>query len=149
MQISQFTVKSAYNQWEKQSFQVNSNLNHVLLHCSFPWKIWSSILRWWRLNWVCLADLVALSHIWFWFSTPLKNLKKKCWDFCFFAIIWSIWKAMNDLIFNNKASTKEEISELVKIRGALWIKSLNDLQIYSVDDFLGNLDAIRRIKIPL
>lgn len=36
---------------------------HLLLHCSFAWKIWSSILRWWRFNWVCPPDLAALSQI--------------------------------------------------------------------------------------
>lgn len=125
--------------------ELSETPQHLLLHCSFAWRIWSSIFRWWRVEWVCPPDLITLSL--FWFSSPFKNLEKKCWESCFYAVIWSIWKARNDLIFNNKASTWEEITELVKIRVALWIKGLNDLRIYSVNDFLGNLDAIRRIKI--
>lgn len=72
-------------------------------------------------------------------SLPLKNLEKKCQDTCFYSVIWSLWKARNDLNFNN-AVTEWELTttDLAKIRVALWIKGLNNITDYSVEDFKGN-----------
>lgn len=81
-------------------------------------------------------------------SLPLKNLEKKCQDTCFYSVIWSLWKARNDLNFNN-AVTEWELTttDLAKIRVALWIKGLNNITDYSVEDFKGNHEAIRRMTV--
>lgn len=47
-------------------------VNHVLLLCPFSWKIWSAIIDWWGLFWVCLALL------WICLSGGLaQNLRRK------------------------------------------------------------------------
>lgn len=193
-----FTVKSAYQKWEDQNFEVVKELlavwknicppkvelfswmaiqnciaskavlaskgiinnsqtlcpfcnsegetpSHLLLHCYFSWSIWSAILSWWNLTWVCPASLVHLLN--FWNSFGYKNLENLCWIACFYAVIWTIWTCRNDAVFNNKTWEIEEIADLSKTRMAIWIKGKFIVKDYSVDDFKRCLDGIRRCKI--
>lgn len=31
--------------------------HHLFLHCKFPWEVWSRILEWWHVQWVCSESL--------------------------------------------------------------------------------------------
>lgn len=118
---------------------------HLLLHCNFAWKIWSAILRWWNITWACPGSLGDLM-LW-WFSSNFKNLETFCWEACFYAVLWSIWLARNEITFNNSSMEAEEVLELVKTRMAFWIKGKYDIKDYSVEDFVRCLEGIRRIKV--
>ncbi|GAB4824496.1 hypothetical protein Ancab_007372 [Ancistrocladus abbreviatus] len=41
-----------------------------------------------------------------------------------FVIMWSIWEAMNDLVFNNEAFSLERIVHGIQIRCFIWISSI-------------------------
>lgn len=95
--------------------------------------------------WVCPPNVLSLFL--FWESFNFKNLEKWCWIAIFYAVIWSIWLARNDTVFNNKVWELEEVIDLAKTRMALWIKGKYNVKNYSVEDFKRCLEGIRRIKL--
>ncbi|KAI8564690.1 hypothetical protein RHMOL_Rhmol03G0201200 [Rhododendron molle] len=53
----------------------------------------------------------------------------------------------NDYIFNRATTQASEVAELVKSRVVMWIKAKFDIKIYTVEDFKGYLDGIRKVEI--
>lgn len=118
---------------------------HLFLHCMFSWNTWSSIMQWWQVVWVCPSSLTDLA-IW-WFGNSFRNLEKHMWEVTFFASLWSLWLARNDLIFNNVSRSASEVGELIKTRVAMWMKAKFDIKVYSVEDFRSFLGGIRKLKL--
>ncbi|KAL7195976.1 hypothetical protein ACSBR1_036079 [Camellia fascicularis] len=78
-----------------------------------------------------------------WAGFKFKKVVQKMWKSIHFAVMWSIWKVRNECLFHGKTVEGLELSELVKVRVALWSKhSTRDLQ-YSVEDIVNNLDKIK------
>ncbi|XP_058217366.1 uncharacterized protein LOC131328437 [Rhododendron vialii] len=113
--------------------------DHLFLHCIFSWNIWSLILDWWHVPWVCPNSLANLA-IW-WFDSGFRNLEKNIWEVSFYATLWSLWLARNDLVFNNANLSVEVVGELVKTRVAMWMKTKFGIKIYSVEEFKLFLDV--------
>ncbi|PSS08274.1 Endonuclease [Actinidia chinensis var. chinensis] len=114
-------------------------------------KVWGNIssiglaaIRWWGCSWVCPATIFDLMVGWF--SNSFKEVEKACWEAIFFAIIWSLWKARNELIFSNVNIVKAELIDLIKLRVAFWVKAKCNINEYSVVDIQRCLDGIRSIR---
>ncbi|XP_058215313.1 uncharacterized protein LOC131326521 [Rhododendron vialii] len=118
---------------------------HLLLHCRILWEVWSSILEWWNIQWVCPSSLAELAS--WWFENEFRNLEKSIWEVCFFAILWSIWIVRNGYVFNNISTQAWEVVDLIKTRVAMWIKAKFDIKVYIVKDFKGYLEGIRKVKL--
>ncbi|GMP84262.1 hypothetical protein CsSME_00037854 [Camellia sinensis var. sinensis] len=52
----------------------DEDVNHVILHCSFAWKIWTEILSWWGIIWVVPQSMSHLLEWWDGFK--IKKLEK-------------------------------------------------------------------------
>ncbi|XP_058185686.1 uncharacterized protein LOC131302911 [Rhododendron vialii] len=101
---------------------------HLFLHCHFSWDVWSQILDWWHVQWVCPASLEA--HFRWWVDNRFRKLEKKLWEATFFATLWSLWLVRNEYVFNNATSRVEVIGEHVKSRVAMWIKAMFDIKVF-------------------
>ncbi|KAI8531863.1 hypothetical protein RHMOL_Rhmol11G0168900 [Rhododendron molle] len=118
---------------------------HLLLHCRFAWAVWSGIVDWWNLQWACPSSVVELAP--WWFGNRFRNLEKHIWEVCFLAILWSIWLTRNDYIFNGATTQASKVVDLVKTRVATWMKAKFDIKVYTVEDFKGYLNGIRKVKV--
>ncbi|KAI8548067.1 hypothetical protein RHMOL_Rhmol07G0243600 [Rhododendron molle] len=118
---------------------------HLFLHCPFSWLVWSLILDWWHVSWVCPASLVDLFS--WWLGMGFKNLEKYMWETTFHATIWSLWLVRNDLVFNNATWRVEDLGELIKTRVAMCIKVKFDIKVHSVEDFKDYLDGMRKVTV--
>ena len=58
------------------------------------------------------------------------------------AILWSVWTLRNGSKFNGTKINWEETFDMVKIRVALWAKVNSNFGMFSVNDFLYNLDKV-------
>ncbi|KAI8531880.1 hypothetical protein RHMOL_Rhmol11G0170300 [Rhododendron molle] len=118
---------------------------HLFLHCNFSWDLWSLLLDWWHVRWVCPPSLEDLA-LW-WFDSRFKNLEKHLREATFYATLWSLWLVRNDYVFKNATTCMREVGELVKTRVAMWMKSKFEITLYTVEEFKGFLDGIRKLRI--
>lgn len=123
----------------------NETPNHLLLLCDCAWKVWSAILAWWKFEWICTPNLLALLQ--FWNIFKFKSLERLLWLGCFYAVMWTIWTSRTEKVFNNKAFVVEEIIDLSKTRMAIWVKRKFDVKDYSVDDIKRCLEGVRKVKL--
>ncbi|KAI8562137.1 hypothetical protein RHMOL_Rhmol03G0011400 [Rhododendron molle] len=168
-----FSVKSMYGQWE-QGVHIGDEVLGSLWKNLSPPKV--EIFSWLALQGrvatrsvlahrnmlqegqVPLCPLCSLSeetpeHLFlhylasWWFDNSFRNLERHVWEVTFFASLWSLWLARNDIIFNNVSRSASEVGELIKTRVAMWIKAKFDIKIYSVEDFKSFQGGIRKLKL--
>ncbi|XP_058216922.1 receptor-like protein 43 [Rhododendron vialii] len=53
----------------------------------------------------------------------------------------------NGCIFNGATTWASEVVDLIKTRVAMWMKTKFDIKIYTMEDFKGYLDGIRKVKL--
>ncbi|GFZ20781.1 hypothetical protein Acr_28g0014860 [Actinidia rufa] len=142
-----FSIKSFYDKWESDALQDNPTGRYINLIwrniCPYRVEVFAW-MAWWGCSWVCPATIFDLMVRWF--SNSFKEVEKGCWEAIFFAIIWSLWKARNELIFSNVNIVKAELIDLIKLRVAFWVKAKCDINEYSVVDIQRCLDGIRSIR---
>lgn len=118
---------------------------HLLLHCSISWQVWSQIILWWGIKWVCPASLYDL--LCWWESFNYKNVEKVSWDISFYAVLWLLWLERNQIVFRNKVVEIGELVDRIKTTIAIWTKAAYKLNEYSVEDFKRCLSGIRKLKL--
>ncbi|KAI8553934.1 hypothetical protein RHMOL_Rhmol05G0055300 [Rhododendron molle] len=57
--------------------------------------------------WVCPPSLADLAN--WWFDNRFRRLERHIWEVTFFAALWSLWLARNDLVFNNVSRSITEV----------------------------------------
>jgi hypothetical protein len=88
---------------------------HVLRMCSSA-AIWSAL---------CLQDL-ATSVDALWLPSPLVPVAKHAQDLCLSIILWEIWKARNDLVFNAHHCSSHAVLLHVIVDIDLWSRRINE-----------------------
>lgn len=117
--------------------------HHLFLHCRFSWVVWSVIMEWWNVKWVCPYTVLDLAT--WWFAHGFHNLERHIWEACFYATLWSL-PVRNEYVFNNASTQAWEVGDLVKTRVAMWMKAKFDIKVYT-EDFKVFLDGIRKVKL--
>lgn len=102
-------------------------VNHLFLHCAVSWKIWVAILTWIDVNLIIPADLFM--H-WKWWDGLLCNRKenKRGMRIIWQTSLWVIWKARNNIIFNNGVLDMEAAIDEIKMLSWKW--SIARLRMY-------------------
>ena len=68
-----------------------------------------------------------------WKGWKFKRRKKALWQAIPAGLWWSVWRMRNNIIFNNKGASWEELFELIKLRVIFWVKAKYGLNGYSVN----------------
>ncbi|PNX75097.1 pantothenate synthetase [Trifolium pratense] len=90
----------------------------LFLHCKGALVVWYEIFKWLGVVVVIPSNLFCLFGC---LSDAAKNLKsKKGFRLVWHSVIWSIWKARNDHIFNNVTLDPLELVEAVKVLSWRW-----------------------------
>lgn len=92
---------------------------HLFLHCEGVKVVWCKIMEWLDFNFIIPPNLFILWECWN--GAVLNNKTRKGVRIIWHAVIWSIWKARNDRIFNNAVI---EVEDLLQSRfclgGGVW-----------------------------
>ena len=84
-------------------------IDHLLLHCFPVWNCWAAILRWCGVSWVAPASHWCRNWSW-------QPRVKVIWAPIPLAVLWSIWNARNQKIFDNKSISWVETTDLFMAR---------------------------------
>jgi hypothetical protein len=92
--------------------------SHLFLHCNVAMVVWYQIFKWLG---VVVVIPPNLFHLFDCLSVAAKNKKiKKGFHLIWHTVIWSIWRARNNLIFNNVRTEPLELVEEVKVLSWRW-----------------------------
>lgn len=123
----------------------SESVDHLLIHCSYSWRVWCWWLRLWNFSWSLPATVKSVFEQWV--TQGWDPFFKKVWGSAFYIIIWSIWKERNARIFNNVSNTVEKISELILLRLGWWIKGWGDPFPYNCADIIRNPYCLRKCNM--
>jgi len=101
-----------------------------LLSCHTAWRVWCAVGPVRGLHIVVPGSVREMFVLWM----SLKGNDKfnqKVLKSVFFAVVWSLWKVRNDLIFGTQAFNLEQILLLIKFRVECWINLWEDNFLYN------------------
>ncbi|XP_050211608.1 uncharacterized protein LOC126661787 [Mercurialis annua] len=110
---------------------------HIVLHCEFAWKFWSVILRNCDICWVSSPSIEDFYNFWSSLSIPVY---KDLWWLVWFFGCWKFWKARNNRVFNDGASSTDSLVYLVICRAVLFYASFHPHFPYSGNDVFRCID---------
>lgn len=95
--------------------------NHLFIHCAFSSEVWQGLFGWLDFNFVLPPNLFI--HWECWLGGESKKKIHKGYRLIWHAAVWSIWRARNDRIFNNRLCGVAETVEAIKVLSWRWMLS--------------------------
>ncbi|XVF77054.1 hypothetical protein PTKIN_Ptkin14bG0009100 [Pterospermum kingtungense] len=97
------------------------SVTHLFPHCDFSWKVWNLWCEEWDLH-LCFPSMITDFFI-HWQSAIPRDKGFDIWKLGFYAILWSLWMARNDWVFNGKMIEIRPLFDLCKLRVSHWAKA--------------------------
>jgi hypothetical protein len=92
--------------------------SHLFLHCKSALVVWYSVFSWLG---VVLVVPPNLSSLYACLSVAAPNIKvRKGFCLVWHSVIWAMWRARNNLIFNNVSKNPLELLEDIQILSWRW-----------------------------
>jgi hypothetical protein len=96
----------------------SESANHLFLHCKVAHRMWYEIFRW-------LGVVIIMpQNIWSLFAcfrgVAMNKRLRKGFLLVWHTVVWSLWNARNDVIFNGKSKEWMEIVEDIKVLSWKW-----------------------------
>ena len=111
----------ATNQLKKRGYQLASicpfcrknedSLDHILIHCSAIWELWTTILSVTGVSWACpykVKDLFCA-----WSQLPVKKTNRKLWWAIPLCVCWAIRKERNKIVFEDASFSPSRLKHLI------------------------------------
>ena len=92
--------------WCCMCWSAGETVDHLLLHCNLVSHLWRFILRFFGIQWV-LAEKVVDS-LFRWRNRFGKHMSG-VWNLVPLCLMWTIWKERNSRIFEDKASSMDQL----------------------------------------
>ncbi|KAE8673291.1 RNA helicase family protein isoform 2 [Hibiscus syriacus] len=107
------------------------SVQHLFISCQVLWELWNKIIGFWGISCVLPSDPPSLLSSW----TYLK-LYSAMWKFIPAAILWSLWKFRNDIIFNGGKLDSFALFFTVRLRLAKWFLAKYPKSSIQVDSLI-------------
>ncbi|XP_038697222.1 uncharacterized protein LOC119994956 [Tripterygium wilfordii] len=111
--------------WQQQRYRPMTNhlvipsVDHLFCQCAGPLSLWYRIMKWWGFCWCPSADINDMFEQWE-SMVSQGTTQRKIWCLLFYVVVWSIWKARNELIFEGKNVNWLDIYHLIFVRLKYW-----------------------------
>ncbi|KAF5195179.1 hypothetical protein FRX31_015234 [Thalictrum thalictroides] len=122
---------------------MNESITYILLHCPFSLEIWSSMLGT-RMEVYARIFEVDKVEEWLisWPKARYHNLGGLLWGILPYAICWMLWKARNNLVFQQDVGSAVRICK--DIKGLLWhwVAISPERRHHTYGEMLANWDLV-------
>lgn len=93
------------------------SLNHLFFECEPASWTWTLVKSWWHLP----PCTINVSNFWQMFITKYRGSSyHKVWQLTLSSVLWKIWLARNDKIFNEVILSKASMHYLIYLRSFKW-----------------------------
>lgn len=116
-------------------------LIHVLLLCPVAWRVWYEMLRWWKVQGALPASVEDILE--WWLRVGLTKKERMMWNAIPLVVMWSLWKHRNECLFREVVPSVDGITDLIKLKMAVWFKEVFKEHMFSIHNFIFNLERIK------
>lgn len=94
--------------------------NHLFFRCELFSAVWYECLHWWGFQ-SPLFDSCKVHYFHFLGILLGSKEQRDIWELVWYATIWVIWNARNELLFKEKQVVISELMEQIKLKTWLWV----------------------------
>ncbi|GKU94321.1 hypothetical protein SLEP1_g7835 [Rubroshorea leprosula] len=109
---------------------------HLFLRCKLTRWLWVACAKWWGAE----AKLdIDISKTFDKFGDWSKEEKtRQGWDCIWSTVVWTVWLARNQKLFQHKEINAGKLFELIQLRSFTRFKAKNDRYVFSLSDWMVN-----------
>ncbi|KAI5391407.1 hypothetical protein KIW84_076276 [Lathyrus oleraceus] len=112
-------IESIKNKFLWGGLEVEEDLGHLFFKCRVSDVIWNKVVDWIQIDWVNKALLWKSFSSWVSIE-KFKMLKKGDEGIVWMAVVWSLWKIRNDILFNDAHSIVSNMLWDIKLTNLKW-----------------------------
>ena len=118
--------------------------DHLLLHCSVAWHVWSDLAN--DLGLKQLVHQQSFREMYEWWISKSRTVhnrwRKQMIIVSFFAITWSLWTKRNLMVFEHHEFEHHTFCQTVRRRIAVWSNARKEHLSYTTEELVRNFNAI-------
>eukprot|EP00268_Persea_americana_P006524 TRINITY_DN12355_c3_g1_i1.p1 TRINITY_DN12355_c3_g1~~TRINITY_DN12355_c3_g1_i1.p1 ORF type:complete len:248 (+),score=21.79 TRINITY_DN12355_c3_g1_i1:391-1134(+) len=111
---------------------VEKTANHLLIHCTFTHKVWSSIITMFDMSWVMPVNVMELFLQWKYSGSSARGCL--LWCFSLYAGLWKLWLERNSRIFKNKSKSFVQIVQSIIWNILEWASKKAEFEGVALED---------------
>ncbi|GKU86399.1 hypothetical protein SLEP1_g931 [Rubroshorea leprosula] len=124
---------------------------HLFLKCNMVRWLWMACAKWWNIN-VTLEE-----DCWNTYQVAGREPKEKAirdgWDCIWNSLVWTVWLARNQKVFQGKEINREKLLELIQLKSFHWITAKKERYAFTLTDWFINpvaclKDCHRKRRVP-
>ncbi|KAE8664767.1 hypothetical protein F3Y22_tig00112738pilonHSYRG00325 [Hibiscus syriacus] len=116
---------------------VDESSAHLFFSCSVVWSLWNKFVQYWSLN-VVLQEENVQKFLQAWEDL---NPRSAIWKFIPAVVIWTVWKARNDIVFDRGKIDQPNLFFLARVRLASWFLVKFADSVISMDSLIEHIVA--------
>ena len=115
-------------------FTDQKKIDHLLIHCKSAKMLWHLFLSICGTSWVFSKSV--LHTLLAWQGADVGKKRKRIWLAAPLCLFWTLWRARNRIVFENKGSNDQKIKAKFVTNLWAWANMLREEKTNSIVDFL-------------
>ena len=121
------------------------SIKHFFFECPVAWMFWHSCLQWWGISWCYHNSPMLFFEAWQ--GAPFRGFEKKLWMSMMYAILWSIWRTRNRIIFEQFNPNWAFEIDQIKLRVGYWVRAWCEEFPFTLEFVAKNLIQARQWSV--